>query len=191
MKTNFKRIHKNSTSSAIVLDKSDLAAPRGKQETDEGVGVKFSGRSIPVGVQLSECEIVSNIAALLYPLFKNYFRSAVFLLCSARGEFWMKPFLSCVLTSAVCCPVLVQQTVPFGGLSSGAVWRRGNELISRWVSEMWDFRGLPEVVKPSDLEHLEKLLCRIIIPSTFHDNVSSAFEFLSLGCNDPRMWTGT
>lgn len=53
--------------------------------------------------------------------FKIDSRSAVFLPCSARREFWMKPFLSCVLTSAVCCPVLVQQTVPFGGLSSGVV----------------------------------------------------------------------
>lgn len=41
----------------------------------------------------------------------------------------MKPFLFSVLTSAVHCPVLVQQTIPFGGLSSGAVWRKGKELI--------------------------------------------------------------
>lgn len=55
------------------------------------------------------------------------------------------------------------------------------------MSEIWDFKGLPEVVKPSVLEHLEKALYRIILPSTFHDNVYSAFEFLSLGSNDPRM----
>lgn len=51
----------------------------------------------------------------------------------------MKPFLSCVLTSAVHCPVVVQQTIPFGGLSSGVVWRKGKELICRWASEI---RGL-------------------------------------------------
>lgn len=113
--------------------------------------------------------------------FKNGFRCAVFLPCSARGEFCMKPFLFCVLISAVHCPVLVQQTVPFGGLSSGAVWRKEKELIYSWVSKIWNFRGLPDVVKPNDLEHLEKPLHRIILPSTFHDNVSSTFEFLSLG----------
>lgn len=60
-------------------------------------------------------------------------------------------------------------------------------MICRWVSEIWDFKGLLEVVEPSDLEHLEKPLHRIIFPSTFHDTVSSTFEFLSLGSNDPRM----
>lgn len=93
----------------------------------------------------------------------------------------MKPFLFCVLTSAVHCPVLVQQTVPFGGLSSGAVWRKAKELIYSRVSKIWNLRGLPKVVKCNDLEDLEKPLHRIILPSTFHDNVSSAFEFLSLG----------
>lgn len=120
MKTNFKRIHMNSTSSAIVFDKPGLAAPRGKQERDGGVVVKFSGRSTPVGVKLSECGIVSNTPVSFF--FKNGFRCAVFFPCSARGEFWMKQFLFCVLTSAAHCPVLVQQTVPFGGLSSDAVW---------------------------------------------------------------------
>lgn len=60
MKTNFWRIHMNSTSSAIAFDKPGLAAPRGKQERDGGMVVKFSGRSTPVGVKLSECGIVSN-----------------------------------------------------------------------------------------------------------------------------------
>lgn len=44
----------NSTPSAVVLDKPGLAAPRGKQERDRGVVVKFSGRSTPAGVKLSE-----------------------------------------------------------------------------------------------------------------------------------------
>lgn len=61
------------------------------------------------------------------------------------------------------------------------------ELISTWVSEIWDFKGLLEVFEPSDLEHLEKPLHRIIFTSTFCDTLSSAFEFLSLGSNDPRM----
>lgn len=56
----------NSTSSTIVFDKPGLAAPRGKQERDGGVVVKFSGRSTPVGVKLSQCGIVSNSATLLY-----------------------------------------------------------------------------------------------------------------------------
>lgn len=99
----------------------------------------------------------------------------------------MKPFLFCVLTSAVHCPVLVQQTVPFGGLSSDAVWRKGKELICSRVSKIWDFRGLPDIVKCNDLKHLEKPLHRIILPSTFHDNVSCVFEFLSLRFNDPMM----
>lgn len=60
-----------STSSAVVLDKPGIAAPRGKQERDGGVIVKVSGRSTPVGVQLCECGIVSNSAAVLYPLFKK------------------------------------------------------------------------------------------------------------------------
>lgn len=67
MKTNFKRIHVNSTSSAIAFDKPGLAAPRGKQEGDGGMVVNFSDRSNPVGVKLSECGIVSNNAMLLYP----------------------------------------------------------------------------------------------------------------------------
>lgn len=99
----------------------------------------------------------------------------------------MKPFLLSFLTSAVGCPVLVQQTVPFGGLSSGAVWRKVKELTSVRESEIWDLKGLPEVVKASVLQHLEKPLHRIILPSTFPGNVSSAFEFLSLGSNGPRM----
>lgn len=83
--------------------------------------------------------------------------------------------------------VLLQQTVSFGGLSSGAVWRKGKALISGRVSEMWDSKGLPEVVKPSDLEHLEMPLCRIILPSTFHGNISSDLSFclwalMILGC---------
>lgn len=58
-----------------------------------------------------------------------YFRSAVVLPCSARGELWRKPFPSRVLTSAILGPVLVQQTVSSGGLSSGAAWRKEEELI--------------------------------------------------------------
>lgn len=69
VKTNFQRIHTISTSSATVLDKLGLAAPRGKQKRDGGVVVKFSGRSTPAGVKLSECGIVPNSAKVLYPLF--------------------------------------------------------------------------------------------------------------------------
>lgn len=39
------------------------------------------------------------------------------------------PFLSCVLTSAILGPLLIQQTVSCGGLSSGPAWRKGKKLI--------------------------------------------------------------
>lgn len=72
---------------------------------------------------------VKQCITFVCAFFICYFRSAVFLPCSARGELWRKPFLSRVLTSAMLGPILVQQTVSSGGLSSGAAWRKGEELI--------------------------------------------------------------
>lgn len=61
------------------------------------------------------------------------------------------------LISAVLGP-LVLQTVSCGGLSSGAAWRKGTELILVKCLEQKDFKGLPEFVKSCVLEseHLQK-----------------------------------
>lgn len=141
-------------------------------------------------MKLSMWNSVKQCKGPVSSFYKIDFRSAVFLPCSASRELWMKPFLSGVLTSAVCCPVLVQQfllvdcpLVLFG--AKGKSWSLDGYL-KYGTSE-----DCLAVVESSNLEHLEKPLHRIILPSTFHDNVPSVFEFLSLGSNDPRMWTGT